>query len=110
MIAHLGTGGYGIWVLVSSFVGYYGLMNLGVGSAVTRYVARYAGQGDMQELSKVASTAMLMFCCTGRPGVFVIGRGSPAASDLLSRSGAVPIRLRAHRQDNRLSNSLRLSD
>jgi O-antigen/teichoic acid export membrane protein len=57
--------GYGIWTLVGSFVGYYGLLNLGVGSAITRYVARYAGQGDEKALNETASTAMAMFCCTG---------------------------------------------
>ncbi|MDH3360559.1 MAG: hypothetical protein OEL55_06775, partial [Desulfobulbaceae bacterium] len=36
VISHLGQSGYGIWVLIGSFIGYYGLLNLGVGAAVTR--------------------------------------------------------------------------
>ena len=35
IIRSLGKTGYGIWTLVCSFVGYYGLLNLGVGSAIT---------------------------------------------------------------------------
>jgi len=65
IIRHLGKTGYGIWTLVGSFIGYYGLLNLGVGSAITRYVARYAGQGDEKALNETASTAMAMFSCTG---------------------------------------------
>ena len=61
----MGKTGYGIWVLIGSFLGYYGLLNLGVRSALTRYVARYAGQGDEKALNETAGTAMAMFSCTG---------------------------------------------
>lgn len=65
IISHLGQNRYGIWTLIASFIGYYGLLNLGVRSAITRYVARYAGQGDEKRLNETASTAMAMFICTG---------------------------------------------
>lgn len=65
IISHLGRSGYGIWTLVGSFLGYYGLLNIGVGSAMTRYVARYASQNDQDALNRTVSTAMTMFCCTG---------------------------------------------
>ncbi len=68
---HLDKPGFGIWTLVGSFTGYYGLLNLGVGSAITRYVARYAGQGDEESLNETTSTAMTMFCCTGVLAVLV---------------------------------------
>ena len=65
IINHLGITGYGIWTFTLSLVGYYGLLNLGVNSAITRYIAHYAGKGDKEALNKTASTAMLMFCFTG---------------------------------------------
>ena len=65
IIKHLGKTGYGIWTLILSFVGYYGLLSFGVNSAITRYIARYAGQSDKEALNKTASTAMAMFCFTG---------------------------------------------
>ncbi|MHC4212019.1 MAG: oligosaccharide flippase family protein [Planctomycetota bacterium] len=65
IVSHLGKSGYGIWTFIGSFIGYYGLLNLGVGAAITRYVARYAGRGDDKSLNETASTAMAMFCCTG---------------------------------------------
>lgn len=64
IISHLGKSGYGIWVLVGSFTGYYGLLNLGVKSAVTRYIARYSAQNDTKNLNEVINTALLMFCIT----------------------------------------------
>jgi O-antigen/teichoic acid export membrane protein len=71
VIRHLGKTGYGIWTLVGSFIGYYGLLDLGVGSAITRYVARYAGQSDEKSLNETASTGMAMFCGTGALAVVV---------------------------------------
>jgi len=65
VIMHLEKTGYGIWTLVGSFIGYYGLLNMGVGSAITRYIARYAAQNDTKELNKTANTALVMFCITG---------------------------------------------
>ncbi len=65
IIRSLGKTGYGIWTLVCSFVGYYGLLSLGVGSAINRYVARYSAQKDQKALSQFTSTAMAMFSMTG---------------------------------------------
>ena len=65
VISHLGQGGYGIWVLVGSFIGYYGLLNMGVGSAITRYIARYSSQKDFESLNETANTALVMFSITG---------------------------------------------
>ena len=65
IISHLGKTGYGIWILISSIIGYYGILDLGVTSAITRYVARYAGQKDYKSLSKTVSTSLIMFCVIG---------------------------------------------
>ena len=60
IISHLGQTGYGIWVLVGSFVGYYGLLNLGVSSAIVRYIARYSAQKNTSSLNETANTALVM--------------------------------------------------
>ena len=65
IISYLGKTGYGIWILVSSIIGYYGLLDLGVSSAITRYVARYAGQKDYKSLNETVSTSLVMFCVIG---------------------------------------------
>lgn len=65
IIHYLGKTGFGIWTLVGSFIGYYGLLDLGVGSAIIRYIARYTAQKEDRSLNEVASTALAMFCVTG---------------------------------------------
>ena len=79
IIRCLGVNGYGIWRLIASVVGYYAILDLGVSSAVTRYVARYAGQRDYKALNETVSTALTMFCVIG---LVVIGGSLLLASPL----------------------------
>lgn len=65
VIDFLGKTNYGYWILMSSVVGYYGLINLGISSAVSRYIARYRGMGDVDAMNGVYSTAMMFFIVTG---------------------------------------------
>jgi O-antigen/teichoic acid export membrane protein len=59
MVVHgLGDRMYGVWALVASFIGYYGLLDLGLTSAATRYVARAIGAGDTQDCNRVFNTAL----------------------------------------------------
>lgn len=65
IISHLGKTSFGIWILVNSIIGYYGILDLGVTSAITRYVARYAGQRNYRAINETASTALALFCALG---------------------------------------------
>ena len=65
IIYYLDDKGYGIWTLVCSFIGYYGLMNMGVSSAIHRFIARDSARGDTESLNRVASTALAVFLVTG---------------------------------------------
>lgn len=71
IINQLGKSGYGLWVLVGSFIGYYGLLNLGVSSAITRYIARFSARNNTKKLNETANTALLMFCITGLIAVLI---------------------------------------
>src|SRR5215831_2659855 len=61
MLRYLGEKRFGIWTLVSSLVGYYGLLDFGVGSAVFRYVPLFHGQGNHHKVSAVISTSMAFY-------------------------------------------------
>lgn len=62
IVHRLGAGDYGIWVLVASFVAYGGLLDLGVGAAVTKYVADLRARGRPDEASELIATALAMYC------------------------------------------------
>ena len=61
----IGKSDYGIWTLVGSIVGYYGILGLGVANAITPYTARYIGQKDRDALTKFVNTALAFFTSIG---------------------------------------------
>lgn len=65
IIHKLGSTGFGMWVLIQSFSGYYGLVNLGLASALQRFVSRDLATGDMPSVQATVGTAMMFFSGTG---------------------------------------------
>src|SRR5271170_2708111 len=65
IVRHLGQTGFGIWTLSSSLTGYLGLLDLGVRSAVTRFVSRHHAAADHEEASRIASSALFFFTTAG---------------------------------------------
>lgn len=65
IIHALGDHDYGLWVLVASFVGYYGLLDFGMSTAVTRFISRADGTGDVDEMNTILNTASVFFAGLG---------------------------------------------
>ncbi len=62
IVSHLGSTNYGLWALVASFVAYGSLADLGIASAVTKYVAEYRARGDNETASQLIATALWLYC------------------------------------------------
>jgi O-antigen/teichoic acid export membrane protein len=56
----LGNAGTGIWSLVVSFVGYYGLLDVGIRSAVGHYVATYHSRREPLQVNRILGSALAM--------------------------------------------------
>jgi O-antigen/teichoic acid export membrane protein len=65
IISKLGKEDYGIWLLVSSFAGHYGLLTIGLGSAIKHYVALELGKNRSEEINKVISTSLASYFLLG---------------------------------------------
>jgi len=61
IIHMLGAQDYGLWAVVGAFLGYYGLLDLGIGASVSRYVAASLEKGDHPETNRIVSTAMAIY-------------------------------------------------
>ncbi len=59
LLSQLGAERYAIWALVVSLTGYYGLLDIGVRSGLTQYLARYLAHEDYAKLNETASTGFL---------------------------------------------------
>ena len=72
----LGAERYGLWSIVVALTGYYGLVNMGIGKANTKYIAEFDALGDEQAVCRVVSTGMAMFAVLS---VVVLAIGALAA-------------------------------
>jgi O-antigen/teichoic acid export membrane protein len=65
ILHRLGDTAFGIWVLIFSVTGYYGLFDLGIRSSVIRYVSTYTATGDTQGLAKLINTSLASYSTIG---------------------------------------------
>ncbi len=65
ILHRLGDAAFGIWVLIFSITGYYGLFDLGIRSSVVRYVSKATATGDMEYASRIISTSLFSYTCIG---------------------------------------------
>jgi O-antigen/teichoic acid export membrane protein len=61
IIHRLGDEAFGLWILIFSMTGYYGLFDLGIRSSIVRYVAKYSATGEQEELNSLVNTAMFSY-------------------------------------------------
>jgi len=61
VVHQLGDARYGIWAFIGSTTGYMGLLDMGIRSAVTQYVARLNATKSKEELNELCSTATVFY-------------------------------------------------
>jgi O-antigen/teichoic acid export membrane protein len=63
ILHRLGDDAFGLWILVFSFTGYYGLFDLGIRSSIVKYVAQYTAANDHEGLARVINTSLFTYSC-----------------------------------------------
>ncbi len=61
----LGDTASGIWVLIFTITGYYGLFDLGIRSSIVRYVSKFTAVDDIEDLAKLINTSFFSYSCIG---------------------------------------------
>jgi len=77
IVHYLGAAASGVWLLVNSLTGYFGILDLGIGQSLTKYVAQYKAQRDKEKLGQSISTTFFIYLSMGLlagSGVFILGR------------------------------------
>lgn len=83
IVETLGDSSYGIYALVSTVIGYFSLLDLGLGNALVKYVAQYAGT-DRRYTEAIVGTALSVFLVAALTGVvLVLSIAKPLATDWL---------------------------
>ncbi len=75
ILHRLGDAAFGIWVLIFSLTGYYGIFDFGIRSSIIRYVSKYTATRDLSEVTGLLNSAMFTYTCVGAVcmGITVVG-------------------------------------
>jgi O-antigen/teichoic acid export membrane protein len=65
ILHHLGDEAFGLWILIYSFTGYYGIFDFGIRSSLVRYVSKFQATGDKDELARLVNTNLFTYSCIG---------------------------------------------
>jgi len=65
IVRHVGKDAYGVYLIAMTVTGYFGLLDLGVLSALTKYVAEYRGKGDPERIRGIVSASFSFYVLIG---------------------------------------------
>jgi len=85
MVRSLGDRMYGLWAVVGTFLGYYGLLDLGMSAAVIRHVAGAIGGKNDEECNRVFNTSLILYTGLGL-AVLVVSGVLAGLSSVISRN------------------------
>ncbi len=71
ILHRLGDSAFGIWVLIFSITGYYGLFDLGIRSSIVRYASKFAATDSKEDLAKLINTSLFTYGGVGAISLLV---------------------------------------
>lgn len=72
----LGDEAFGLWILIFSFTGYYGIFDLGIRSSTVKHVAEFDATGDRDRLIRLINVSLFIYGCVALALLMVVGIGS----------------------------------
>lgn len=76
MIQMVGVERFGIWSLLSILVGYFALLDLGIGVSFTRFIAEEYTAGNTLEINRIVNSGFVFYLCAALPVIAIafVGR------------------------------------
>ena len=65
IVRHTGQELYGVYLLVMTVTGYFGLLDMGVGSATIKYVSEYNGANNTEGINKIINASLSFYAVIG---------------------------------------------
>jgi O-antigen/teichoic acid export membrane protein len=76
ILHRLGDEAFGLWILIFSLTGYYGIFDFGIRSAIVKYVAEFEATEDLDQLTKIVNVSIFVYGCISLALLAVVGTGS----------------------------------
>ncbi len=63
ILHRMGDEAFGLWILIFSVTGYYGLFDLGIRTSIVKHVAHYLARKDYDGLARTINTSLFFYSC-----------------------------------------------
>jgi O-antigen/teichoic acid export membrane protein len=63
ILHRLGDEGFGLWILIFSLTGYYGILDFGISSSIVKYVSECESTGDRERLLRIVNVSVFVYTC-----------------------------------------------
>jgi len=76
IVKQVGDEDYGIYLFITAIIGYFGMLDLGIGNSHIKFIAEYYAKKDEEKLNEVINTTFFIFLIVGIVGaviLFIIG-------------------------------------
>ncbi len=83
MIARLGLDAFGVWAVTGAFATYAGLLDLGIGRSLARFIAVFDADGDDRRIRECVGLGLLAVTFVGVLALLVAAALAPVLSDKL---------------------------
>ena len=84
MLRSLGVERYGVWVVITSFIGYYGLLDFGFRAGVSQFLTRTLAAGDVRQFSRIISSSVVVMSALGLVVILLTAVGAFLAPTLFN--------------------------
>ncbi len=71
LLRELGANDYGLWILIGSIAAYGSLLDFGIATAVTKFVAQYHAEGRIEHARSLVATALWLYLGLGLVAVIL---------------------------------------
>ena len=71
VVHHLGNVAFGLWALFQSFFGYFGMLDLGLGVSVIKYISEFKARGEQENIDIFGSTIFFTYILLGIIGMVI---------------------------------------
>jgi O-antigen/teichoic acid export membrane protein len=93
MISRLGLDAFGVWAVTGAFATYAGLLDLGVGRSISRFIAVYDAAGERHRIDECVGLGLITTTIVGVTTAAVVAAAAPLVSDKLGVLGTGEMRI-----------------
>lgn len=89
VVQKLGQEEFGVLALITSFIGFFAVLDFGVAPSLVKFISEYAAKKDIRRLNRTFSASLLFYAAIGAIGALLIFAGSQLFIDVMLKNSSL---------------------